>query len=201
MTTGSRHCSFSMSIALSRKYRAGLLAGGLLAAPFVLAAPAQASEAEEQLAKIEAQLNAQGLCVSLSKSESWLEQWALIESQGLEIRALREQREQILSDIRAGRPRRQSPEVQRRCNWPHGRHPRPPAANCPPSRWARLRHLPARRLEQDVAAIPPDMGVLTPNGTLIIDSTPRIHAVERQSAGVPGRRDRARRAVGGHRRQ
>ena len=53
-----------MSIALSRKYRAGLLAGGLLAAPFVLASPAQASEAEEQLAKIEAQLNAQGLRIS-----------------------------------------------------------------------------------------------------------------------------------------
>lgn len=161
-----------MSIALSRKYRAGLLAGGLLAAPFVLAAPAQASEAEEQLAKIEAQLNAQGLRIT-EQERKLAEQRALIESQGLEIRALREQREQILSDIRAGHGVAAPPEpggsapvqLAARQAPPSagGELPTKPVGEAPPS--------PARRLEQDVAAIPPDMGVLTPNGTLIIEPT------------------------------
>lgn len=161
-----------MSIASSRKYTAGLLAGGLLAAPFVMASSAQASEASEaQIAKIEAQLNAQGLRIG-EQERKLAEQRALIESQGMEIRALREQREQILSDIRAGHgvaapepggsapvqlAARQAPPANG-ANLPTG-----PVGEAPPS--------PERRLEEDVAAIPPGMGVLTPNGTLIIEPT------------------------------
>lgn len=158
-----------MSIAHSRKYAAGLLAGGLMAAPFVLAAPAQASEA--QLDKIEAQLNAQGLRIS-EQERKLDEQRTLIESQGLEIRALREQREQMLSDIRAGHgvaapetigsgpvqlAARQAPPAT------GAALPAGPVGEAPPS--------PERRLEQDVAAIPPGLGVLTPNGVLIVEPT------------------------------
>lgn len=161
-----------MSIAFPGKYNAGLLAGGLLAAPFLLASPAQASEAEVQIGKIEAQLAVQDLRIG-EQERRLAEQRALIESQGLEIRALREQREQTLSEIRAGHGAAAPPEpgggapVQLAARQAPpastGGLPTGPVGEAPPS--------PERRLEEDVAAIPPGMGVLTPSGTLIVEPT------------------------------
>jgi hypothetical protein len=161
----------TMSMSIPRRYGAGLLAGGLLAAPLILASSAHATDAKAQMGQIEAQLAAQNLRIN-DQERRLAEQRALIESQGLEIRALRDQREQILAEIRAGRSadpaglapgsstpvqlaaRQAPPEIP-------GGLPTGPVGEAPPS--------PERRLEEDVAAIPPGLGVLTPNGVLIVE--------------------------------
>lgn len=157
-----------MSTAFPRTYSAALLAGGLLVAPFAMVSPAEAAGPDRQIDRIEAQIAAQDLRID-DQERRLAEQQSLIESQGAEIRALREQREQIMAEIRAGRsagapaPGGSGPVqlAAQQAPPPEGL-PAGPVGEAPP---------PSPRLVEDVAAIPPGLGVLTPKGVLIAEPT------------------------------
>lgn len=135
-----------------------LLASGLFA--LSLANPAIAADPAETLSRIEAQIAAQGARIA-EQDRRLAEQASLLETQSLEIRALRDQRDMMLAEIRAGQ--RTTPEpVQLAATQARPATdglPGQPVGEAPP---------PERRIEE-VAAIPEGMGVLTPPGQLIFD--------------------------------
>lgn len=114
------------------------------------AGPVHAQASQSQLARIEARLAEQDRRLS--------EQAALIENQSLELRALRAQRDDMLADIRAGQ------------RAPAGRLLAADSPQVVPvSPGGPVGQAPQEDLRTEVAAIPENMGVLTPRGKLIFD--------------------------------
>lgn len=160
-----------MSNLLGRRLDIGLVAGGVLAA--MCSAPALAAEPAPDLAQIQTRLQQQEARID-AQERKLLEQGVLIEAQGAEIRALRAQRDQALADIRAGHAAAvataepgsgatQPVQMAALQAPPNGSLPKTPVGEAPAQ--------PTRRLEEDAAALPQGMGVLTPNGVLIVEPT------------------------------
>jgi hypothetical protein len=135
------------------------LALALLAGASALAVSAPALAAEDPaLARIEAELAAQSARIA-AQDRKLAEQAQLIETQSLELRALRAQRDDILDEIRAGR-RVAPPPVQIADQQVRPAAPGPevqPVGEAPTVQ------------PVEVAAVPEGMGVLTPKGGLIFD--------------------------------
>lgn len=143
----------------SSQSRAGLLlAGALLAIP--LATPARAADPAEMLAKIQARLSAQEARIA-EQDRRLADQAAMLETQSLELRALRDQRDEVLSEIRAGQSTRPAPVqiAAAQARPATDGLPGQPVGEAPP---------PERRVAE-VSAIPEGMGVLTPPGRLVFD--------------------------------
>lgn len=164
-----------MSSALVKRLEVRLVAGGLLAA--VCFSPAWAAGPSVSIDQIEERLEEQEARID-QQERRMAEQWAVIEAQGAEIRALRTQRDQILADVRAGRaiqgaepgpstlvgerPVQMAAQTQQ----PNGQAlPSTPVGEAPPASAT------TRQIEADTAAVPVGLGVLTPDGTLVVEPT------------------------------
>ena len=169
-----------MSSALVKRLELRLIAGSVLAT--VCCTPVLAAGPAPDLAKIEERLEKQSARID-EQERRLAEQWAVIEAQGAEIRALRSERDQLLADVRAGR----SPELAASGPAPAAAAVAAPAAPRPtqmaalqaPQQPNGLPSTPvgeapppsSRRIEADAAAVPRGLGVLTPNGQLIVEPT------------------------------
>lgn len=163
-----------MSDALVKGFYVRLLAGGVLAAVCISPAWAAGPAPAPDLAQIEARLRQQE--VRIDEQERRLaEQGQVIEAQGAEIRALRFQRDEALADIRAGHAAALAAAEPGAASRPM----QTAALQAPPTNGQALPSKPvgeapaqpSRRLEADAAALPQGMGVLTPDGKLIVEPT------------------------------
>lgn len=162
-----------MSNALVKRFDVRLLASGVLAAVCISPAWAADPAPGPDLVQIEARLRQQETRID-EQERRLTEQGQVIEAQGAEIRALRFQRDQALADIRAGyaaslaaaEPGAASRPMQTAALQAPGNGqdlPRTPVGEAPAQ--------PTRRLEADAAALPQGMGVLTPDGKLVVEPT------------------------------
>jgi uncharacterized coiled-coil protein SlyX len=152
-----------MSSPFEGKFTAAIVAGGLLAAPFA-ASPARASEMERRIADIEAQLAAQGQRLA-DQERRLAQQQALVDAQGLEIGALRGQRDAALAELRAGQRAPAGPAASgtvqlAAAQAASGGLPGGPVGQAPA--------VPGS-VAEDIAAVPQGMGVLTPRGTFSVE--------------------------------